>query len=100
MYKSGLTQLIRWRLRTGIPRRAGVEGQLLFFWALISYMTGMNHRPTLGLSIGGKFIQVQYTTGSLVAVGEIRAFGRCPIRRVEGNGGRLSTPMICLKCPR
>jgi hypothetical protein len=23
MYKSGLTQLIRWKLRTGIPRRAG-----------------------------------------------------------------------------
>jgi hypothetical protein len=48
MYKSGLTQLIRWKLRTGIPRRAGVEGQLLFFWAF-SYMTGMNQRPTLGL---------------------------------------------------
>jgi hypothetical protein len=28
MYKSGLTQLIRWRLRTGIPRRAEVVGQL------------------------------------------------------------------------
>jgi hypothetical protein len=28
--KSGLTQLIRWRLRTGIPHGAGVVGHLVF----------------------------------------------------------------------
>jgi hypothetical protein len=29
MFKSGLTQLIRWRLRTGIPHGAGVVGHLV-----------------------------------------------------------------------
>jgi hypothetical protein len=52
MYKSGLTQLIRWRLRTDIPRRAGVVGQLVFFWAFPN-MTWMDQRPTLGFGIGG-----------------------------------------------
>jgi hypothetical protein len=55
MYKSGLTQLIRWRLRTSIPRGAGGVGQLAFFWALPN-MTWMNERPTLRFGIGGRLI--------------------------------------------
>jgi hypothetical protein len=57
MYKSGLTQLMRWRLRTGIPHGAGVVDHLVFFWAFPN-MTWMDERPTLGFGIGGRLIQV------------------------------------------
>jgi hypothetical protein len=89
MYKSGLTQLIRWRLRTGIPRRAGVVGQLVFFWAFPN-MTWMDQRPTLGFGIGGqRLIQVQYTSGSLVAFGQFWALTLrlCLFRRAEIEDG-------------
>jgi hypothetical protein len=73
-----------------------VVGQLVFFWAFLN-MTWMDQRPTLGLAVGGKFIQVQYTSGSLVAVGQFWALRLCLIRKAEIEGG-LSTSMA-VKCP-